>query len=337
MSRRGWLLFATMSVVWGLPYLMIKVAVTGVSAEMLVFTRTVIGAALLLPLAVRSARKARAAGTAGAGTAGAGAAGAAAGADDSPGADHWALVRRHWRPLIVFALIEMIVPWWLLSDAERVLSSSMTGLLIAVVPILGAVLGRLTGDAERIGAQRGLGLLVGFGGVALLAAPHLGGGAAWPMAEVLLTALGYAVAPMIAVRRLPAVPALPMTAVCLAFAALVHAPGAIATWPHAVPRPTVLAALAGLGVVCTAFAFVVFLALIREAGPARAMVFTYVNPAVAVVAGVIFLNEPLSMRIAGAFLLILLGSVLATAPGSGRGPVSRAWRRARAASPGGIG
>lgn len=281
MSRRGWVLFIAMSVIWGVPYLMIKVAVEGVSVPVLVFARTAIAAAILLPLALRGGRPT------------------------------W--IRRHWRPLIAFAAIEMIIPWWLLSDAERHITSSMAGLLIAASPIIAVVLARLTGDTERVGPIRWAGLAVGFGGVALLAAPELGGGQPWAIVEVLLTATCYAIGPLIVARRLAEVPALPLTAVSLSLATLVYAPPAVITWPDQLPSGQVLAALAGLALICTALAFLLFFALIREVGPSRALVFTYVNPAVAVAAGIVVLGEPLTATILGSFVLILGGSVLATA------------------------
>ncbi|MFG1998162.1 DMT family transporter [Spirillospora sp. NPDC048911] len=281
MSRRGWVLFALMSVLWGIPYLMIKVAVEGVSVPVLVFARTGLGAVLLLPFALR--------------------------------AGGFGMLRRHWRWLAVFSLLEILGPWALLSDAERELSSSMTGLLIAAVPIVGVLVARLTGDAERLGPARWAGLLLGLAGVAVLAAPHLDGGSAWSIGEVMLVVLGYSTAPLIAARKLADLPNLPLTTVCLTFAALVYLPPAVVTWPDTMPSGRVLAALAGLGAICTALAFMLFLELIREVGTSRAMVFTYVNPAVAVVAGVILLSEPLTSTIVVSFALILCGSVLATA------------------------
>jgi drug/metabolite transporter (DMT)-like permease len=279
-SRKGWVLFAVMCLVWGIPYLFIKVAVAEVSVPVVVFARTAIGAVLLLPLALRSGQLGS--------------------------------LRRHWRPLVAFATLEMIVPWGLLSQAERKLPSSLAGLLIAAVPIISVVAARLTGGTERLSSRRWTGLIIGLVGVAVLAAPDLTGGSALPVAEVLLVALGYATAPLIAARKLADVPALPMTAACLSLGALVWFPAAIVTWPQRVPSGRVLAALAALGVICTACAFLVFLALIREAGTSRAMVFTYVNPAVAVAAGVVFLSEPFTVTIAVAFALILAGSLLAT-------------------------
>ncbi|MFB4301091.1 DMT family transporter [Actinomadura sp. NTSP31] len=288
MSRRGWTLFALMSVLWGIPYLMIKVAVEGVSVPVLVFARTALGALVLVPLAARSG-----------------------------GLEP---VRRHWRPLLAFTAVEILGPWALLSDAEHRLTSSMTGLLIAAVPIIGVVLARLTGDAERLGPVRWAGLLVGLAGVGVLAGPHLGGGSAWAVGEVMLVALGYAVAPMVATRRLQDLPSLHMAAGALTIAAVVYAGPAVATWPDAAPSGRVLASLGGLGLVCTALAFIVFFELIREAGTSRAMVFTYVNPAVAVVAGVLLLDEPLTGTIITSFALILGGSVLATVRRAPAGP-----------------
>jgi drug/metabolite transporter (DMT)-like permease len=287
-----------MSVIWGVPYLMIKVAVEGVSVPVLVFARTAVGAAVLLPLALRG------------------------------GQLHGLL--RHWRPLLAFATIEIIIPWALLSEAEKHITSSMTGLLIAASPIIAVVVSRATGGSERLSALRWTGLGVGLAGVALLAAPEMSGGSPVAIGEVLLVAVCYATAPLIAQRKLQDVPTLPMTAVCLTFAALVYTPPAILTWPDAMPTTRVLVALAGLALICTALAFLVFFALIREVGASRALVFTYVNPAVAIVAGVLVLGEPLTATILGAFALILGGSVLATA---GRTKVADATCAPPVASP----
>jgi drug/metabolite transporter (DMT)-like permease len=283
-TRTGWVLFALLSVVWGLPYLMIKVAVGGVSTPVLVFTRTSVAALILLPLALRRVR--------------------------------WDVVRGHWWWLVVFAGCEVIGPWALLSDAERRLSSSMTGLLIAAVPIIGAVLVTFVG--ERFGAKQWTGLAIGFGGVALLAAPNLHGGDAWSIVEVMLTAFGYALAPVIADRKLQDLPTIVVIVATLGIATVVYAPPAILTWPRQMPATDVLVALAGLAVVCTALAFVVFFQLIREVGPSRAVVITYVNPVIAVAAGVLLLNEPLTTGTIVSFVLILAGSILATTKTSER-------------------
>jgi drug/metabolite transporter (DMT)-like permease len=286
-SRRGWTLFTAMGVIWGIPYLLIKVAVGGVPVPVLVLARVGIGAALLLPLAIRRRQLGS--------------------------------LRPQWRWLAAFAAVEIITPWLLLSDAERKLSSSMTGLLVASVPIIVVAGGRLTGGTERLTVARWSGLLAGLGGVALLAGPSAAGGNAWSITEVLLVALCYATGPLIASRKLADLPPLGMTAACLGLAAVVYSVPAALTWPSAMPSWRVLGALAGLAVVCTAVAFVIFFQLIAEVGPARASVITYVNPAVAVALGVSVLGERFTPSMAGAFALILGGSVLATRAGQRRG------------------
>ena len=280
MSRRGWWLFAAMSLIWGIPYLLIKVADGGVAPPVLVLARVSIGAALLLPIAIRRSELAS--------------------------------LLPYWRWLVLFAVVEIITPWLLLSEAETRLSSSLSGLLIASVPILVAVIGRLTGGQERLTPVRWTGLLVGLAGVALLVAGSGTRGDASSVAEVLGVAVCYSIGPLIAARKLSELPPLGMTAACLAFATVVYAPIAAVTWPHTMPSGTVLASLAGLAVVCTALAFVLFFALIGEVGPARASVITYVNPAVAVALGILALGERLTTTMAVAFVLILGGSVLAT-------------------------
>ncbi len=190
MSRRGWWLFAAMSIIWGIPYLLIKVAVGGVAPPVLVLGRVSVGAVILLPLAVRRGEIAQ--------------------------------LRPYWRWLAVFALIEIIAPWLLLTEAETRLASSLSGLLVAAVPIIVAVLARFTGNRDRMSAARWAGLLVGLGGVALLLGPGAPHGDTGSVAEVLGVAVCYAIGPLIASRKLSGLPPLGMTAACLAFAAVVY-------------------------------------------------------------------------------------------------------------------
>jgi drug/metabolite transporter (DMT)-like permease len=284
-SRRGWLLFAAMGVIWGIPYLLIKVADGGVSVPVLVFTRVAIGSLLLLPIAIRGGQLRALAG--------------------------------HAVWLAAFTLAEIVGPFALLSSAERHLPSSTSGLLVAAVPIFSALLAWLTRSGDRITPVRWAGLAVGLGGVALLAGPGAGQAGPLPVLEVLGTALGYSIGPLIANRKLADLPPVAVNTVCLGAAALIYAPFAALTWPQHLPSIQVLGALAGLGVICTAAAFLVFFQLIAEVGPARATVITYVNPAVAVALGVLILGEPLTVAVGISFALILGGSVLATRPGSG--------------------
>jgi drug/metabolite transporter (DMT)-like permease len=272
-----------MGLIWGVPYLLIKVAVGGVAPPVLVLARVSIAAAILLPLAIRRREL--------------------------------AVLRPHWRWLAVFAVVEIIVPWLLLTEAETKLASSLSGLLVAAVPIIVAVLARFTGSKDRMSVIRWVGLLIGLGGVALLLGPGAPHGETGQVFEVLGVAVCYAIGPLVASRKLSELPSLSMTAVCLAFAAVVYAPLAAVTWPSAVPAAKVFWAIAGLAVVCTAVAFIGFFALIGEVGPARATVITYVNPAVAVVLGALVLSERITVAMVGAFALILGGSVLATRGG----------------------
>jgi len=284
MNRRGAVLFAAMCLIWGIPYLMIRVAVRELAPVTLVFFRTAIGAALLVPFAARR-RELR------------------------------PLLARWW-PLLAYTVIEVVIPWVLLARAETKLTSSLTGLLIAAVPLVGAVVVALTGTRERQGRRRWLGLLVGIGGVAALVGLDVGQVDALAVAEVGGVAVCYAIGPIILSRRLNDVPALGVVAASLLLAAVLYAPFAAFRWPTEMPSAHVVESVIGLAVICTALAFLVFFALIAEVGPVRATVITYVNPAVAAVLGVAILSEHLSAGMLVGFALILAGCVLAT----GRGP-----------------
>ena len=275
MTRRGAVLFAAMCFIWGVPYLMIRVAVRELAPVTLVFFRTAIGAALLVPFATWRTE--------------------------------WRPLVARWWPLLAYTVIEVVIPWVLLAHAETKLTSSLTGLLIAAVPLVGAVVVALTGSRERQGRRRWLGLLVGLdvGQVDALAVAEVGG-----------VAVCYAIGPIILSRRLNDVPALGVVAASLLMAAVLYAPFAAFRWPSSMPSAHVVESVIGLAVVCTALAFLVFFALIAEVGPVRATVITYVNPAVAAVLGVAILSEHLSAGMLVGFGLILFGCVLAT----GRGP-----------------
>lgn len=281
MSKRGWLLFALMSVIWGIPYLFIKIALEGVSAPFLVLARTGIGAAILLPIALRRG-----------------------------------LIRpalRSWRPLLAFAVLEIGGPWLLLNDAEQHISSSLAGLLIAAVPIMSTIVTWRLGDRSALDPRRLLGLLVGMGGVAAVVGLDIGSTSGLRMGEVLVVAVGYAIAPIIADRQLRDVPTLAVISLSLTGVALAYVPAAIVTRPHAWPHANVVAAILTLGLVCTATAFLLFFRLIAEVGPVRSTVITFVNPAVAVLLGMAVLGERFTAGVAVGFPLVLLGSWLSTA------------------------
>jgi drug/metabolite transporter (DMT)-like permease len=273
-------LFAAMCVIWGIPYLLIKVAVAELAPATLVLGRTALGAVLLLPIAVAGGRMRG--------------------------------LRAAWLPLAGYTAVEICVPWLLLGFAETRVSSSMAGLLIAAVPLVGAVLARWTGARERLGALRVTGLLVGLAGVAALVGLDVHAVDAAAVAAIGLVVVGYAVGPVILARRLAHLPSLGVVAASLALAAVVNLPLGVAQAPDRWPSARVLAAVAVLAAVCTALAFVLFLRLVAEVGPARATVITYVNPAVAIGLGVLLLDEPFTPAVGTGFVLVLTGSVLAT-------------------------
>jgi drug/metabolite transporter (DMT)-like permease len=295
LSRRGWLLFAALALIWGVPYMLIRVAVAEVPPPLLVFGRTAIGALLLLPAVLRRG--------------------------------HLRRLLPRWRAIAAFTATEAAVPWLLLSWAEQRISSSAAGLLVACVPLLGLVLSRLAGRAEAGLGWRGLGgLLLGLVGVAALVGWNFTIGDGWALAAMLVVVMGYAVGPWIVSRHLADLPSLEVVAASLALAALLYSPAAVLALPGAWPSARALGAVAALGVFCTAAAFVVFFELIAEVGPVRATVVAQVNPAVAVAAGVLLLGEPFTFGTGAGFVLILTASYLATRPGR---PAPAADARAR--------
>jgi drug/metabolite transporter (DMT)-like permease len=280
MSRRGLVLFVAMCVIWGIPYLLIKVALRGFGPVDLVFVRFALGAVLLVPIALSRRVKV------------------------GPLLGRWG-----W--IVAYTVIEMGIPWVLLSDAELHISSSLSGLLVSTVPLIGVVIGVLTRSGEHHGWRRILGLAVGLVGAGVLVGFDVSSSTFGAIAEVLVVAICYATGPYIINRKLSDLPALGVIASSLLLAAIAYAPAAIIQLPHAWPSGQAIAAVVALGVVCTALAFLIFFALISEIGPVRATVITYVNPAVAVTLGVLLLHERLTAGIVVGFVLILSGSVLA--------------------------
>ena len=206
----------------------------------------------------------------------------------------------------------------LLGAAETEVSSSLTALLIATVPLVAVLIAATTGDRERLRLQSGIGLALGVVGVAAIVGVNLEGAHIVPLAEIGLVAVCYAVGPAILQRWLSGLPALGVIAASLALTALVYAPIAAFSLPEETPSAAALGSVVALAVVCTAVAFVVFFALIGEIGPVRATVITYVNPAVAAVLGVLILDERFTAGMAVGFVLVLAGSVLATRHGAER-------------------
>jgi drug/metabolite transporter (DMT)-like permease len=291
MSRRGALLFAAMCVIWGVPYLLIKVAVDDLSPAAMVLGRTAIATLLLLPIAAvrRELRP----------------------------------VLRAWPALLLFAGVEIALPWVLLGAAETRISSSLTALLIAAVPLVATVIALGTSQRERLDLQRGIGLALGIVGVAAIVGIDIGGASLLAVAEVGVVAVCYAVGPLILQRWLSDLPALGVIVLSLAVTAVVYVPIVALGGPVGELTAPAVGAVVGLAVVCTAIAFLVFFALIAEIGPVRATVITYVNPAVAAVLGVAILDESFTLAMGVGFALVLAGSVLATRPGRTVEPARR--------------
>lgn len=291
-TRRGWLLFAAMCLLWGVPYLLIRVAVDSISPPAIVAGRTLIAALLLLPFAIRSGALAAA----------------------------W----KRWPWGLAFGLVEMAGPFVLLGHAEQTLHSGMTGLLVATVPLFAALIALGGGDRGVLRPARAIGLVIGFLGVAIVVAgPGLFGGDVSLLAagEILLVAVLYATAPFIVDRKLADVPSIGTITLSLLMIGILYLPIAALT-QHEVPTATSVAALLALAVVCTAVAFLAFFALIREVGPVRAPLFTYVNPVVAIVLGALVLAEPLTLGLLIGFPLIIAGCWFAATGGRLRPPAS---------------
>lgn len=274
-----------MGLIWGIPYLMIKVAVEEFSPATLVLGRTAIAAVILVPVAAAKGQL-------------------------RP-------LLPYWRPLLAYTLVEICIPWVLLGYAEQTLSSSLTGLLVAAVPLVGALLVWMTGH-ERVEPRRVAGLLVGFAGVALLVGFDVGTANLGALLAVAGVVVGYALGPLLLARYLSHLPALGVVAASIGLTAIGYLPVGLLQRPSRPPSAEAWLSVLGLALICTALAFLVFFALIAEVGPARATVITYVNPAVAIALGVLILGESLTVSIAAGFMLILAGSVLATA--RDRGP-----------------
>ncbi len=283
MTRKGWLLFVAMSVVWGIPYFFIKIAVRELDPIAIVFARVVIAAIVLVPIAIRRKQL-------------------------QP-------LYKRWGIVAALSLIQILVPFSLISYGELHISSSLTSLLISAEPLLVALFALRFDPSERVRGWRLIGLIIGMVGVITLLGFDVGGDTQRLLGAVfvLLATASYAVAAL-AVRR-PIIAMLPslgvVTVECLV-STIVLAPLALTRLPSHLPGLNVVISLFILGLICTALAYLLFFALIAEVGASRGTVFTYVNPAVSVLLGVALLGEPLSIVTIAGFILIIVGSWLST-------------------------
>jgi drug/metabolite transporter (DMT)-like permease len=274
-NRRAAVLFVALGLAWGIPYLLIKVAVEELNPLTLVLGRTALAAVLLLPIAFarRAVRP----------------------------------VLARWRPLVAYSLIEIVVPWLLLTRAEQHITSSLAGLLIAAVPFASVFVAIAFGRRERLGAMGLGGLLVGFAGVAFLVGVDVGGSQLGAVGEMAVVVVCYAIGAAMLGRWMSDLPGIGVVGVSVAIAALVYLPFAIPALPSSVPSGKVVASVILLAVVCTASAFLLLFALVGEIGPVRATTITYLNPVVAVIAGALVLNEKITVWTVVGFGFVLTG------------------------------
>ena len=285
MPKKALLLFLTVGVIWGTPYFFIAIAIEHFQTPSIVFLRVFLGALILLPIAIKKGMLRR--------------------------------TLKAWPAVLAFAVFEMVGPWYLITEAERSINSSLAGLLITTVPFIAAFLVGLLGDRSAWHPLTILGLVLGFAGVVSLVGIDVFAGhiMVTPVLMMLVAAVGYAVAPIIANRMPTDVPTLGVIAVSLAMVTLIYAPFAAVTLTQDIQAGPSLGAWSSvivLGAVCSALAFVIFFTLIREIGPARASLITYVNLSVAVVLGVVFLDEAITAGILVGFPLVVVGSYLAS-------------------------
>jgi drug/metabolite transporter (DMT)-like permease len=279
-------LFALCSVIWGVPYLFIKIAVdSGLPPAFVAWSRVALGAVLILPLALRR--------------------GALRG------------LRGHVWPIVAYTACEIAVPFVLIAVGEQHISSSLAAILVATMPLQLALLALWLSPADRPTGLRIAGLVIGLGGVVALLGVDVGGrpNELLGAALVLVATTGYATAPLIVSRHLTDLDPLGPVTASLILATIALLPAAILQPPHGMPPPAALIAIAVLGVVCTVMGLVIFFQLIAEAGASRASIITYVNPVVAVVVGVLVLHEHVGVMSLVGLLLILGGSWLAAGSG----------------------
>ena len=282
MSRRGWILFFTVGLLWGIPYLLIKVAVEELSAPTIVLSRVVIGSLILIPISVRRGS--------------------------------FKSAFTNMRYVFPYAIAEMVIPWILITAAEQKINSGLAGLLVATVPIWSTILASAYGDKTVWHHKRLIGMLVGFIGIFLVVGiESLSGKNSFvAIAMILLASASYAWAVARIQSQIPHVDGIAINGIAMFITALVYLPFVILNHPAHIPSARVIASVVGLGLFPTALAFILFFILLKEIGAARASLVTYLNTAFAIVLGVVLLGEPLTLGIAIGLPLVLIGSYFAS-------------------------
>lgn len=280
MTRNGFLLLLALGVIWGIPYAFIKIAIGELTPEMLVTLRCLVGAAILLPIAIH--RKAI------------------------------LPALKRWKPLLAYTVAEIVLPWYFLNAAEQRLPSSTAGLLLSAIPLVAIGIAFVLGRREPLNWLNWLGLIVGMLGVGVVVGFDVEGSDLIGVAMLGIVVVGYALGPAILARWMPELPAIGVIALSLTAAGLGYLPVIAVTgsWPTAPLSIEVIAAVLILGAVCSALAFIMFFRFIAEVGPVRATAITYINPAVAVLAGALLLGEQVTVWTIVGFALVLSGSFL---------------------------
>jgi drug/metabolite transporter (DMT)-like permease len=285
MSRRNLIFFLLAGFLWGIPYLFIKVAVDpqdGFSPAIVVFGRVLIGALVLIPIAI---------------------------CDKS-----FFGALKYWRFIAVYALFEMVGPWILIGTAEQKISSGLAGLLVSSVPIFSTLIASAYGDKSVWQPKRLFGIAIGFLGVFLLVGIESLTGSSDPISILMVIAasIGYAFAVIYITRKMPDGSGIAINGIAMVMTAVFYSPALFFFWPDRAVSNEAVYSLIALGVFSTGIAFALFFTVMAEIGPTRASLVTYMNTAFAVVLGVIILNEPLTVGIMVGLPLVLIGSYLAS-------------------------
>lgn len=229
----------------------------------------------------------------------------------------WPDLRTHWRAILLSGVINSALPFALYSWAVLHITTGLSAVLNATVPLFGALVAWLwLGD--RIGRLRWLGLALGFLGVALLAwraptgAGASGAHAGWAVAACLLASSCYAVAASFSKRYLQGVPPIATATGSQLGAALALALPTVWLWPDQTPGARAWAAVMAMALLCTALAYVLYFRLIAHAGPSRALAVTFVTPVFALLYGSLFLQEQITMYMVFCAVVIVTGTALST-------------------------
>lgn len=231
---------------------------------------------------------------------------------------HTGLLRQHWKPVLLVGVLNSGIPFALYSFAVMHISTGLSSILNATVPLFGALVAWVwLGD--RPGFSRGLGLAIGFGGIVLLAGGQVGFRSdasgphpLWAVLACLGATTCYALSASFTKKYIPPLPSLVTATGSQIGATLALALPALWWHPQQLPGLPTLGALLALGVLCSGVAYILYFRLIERAGPARALTVTYLVPVFAVAYGVALLGESLTLWMLLCGAIVLVGTSLAS-------------------------